>query len=236
MEDYTGKTHTVSQSIYFNYVKARNRSYINDMGTALTPVSLASLTENAQSMQVVTMQAPDEVSGSTAVNPARTLMLIPDITTKNGEGKYTNFWMFDPWDWEPLLADDGTVAIKPRMEYPTQISGGNQPGDPIANAFLYMDGYDKNYTPESGYHSVVSGIPGRYYYMTGTVDPENHTGSFTDCDILDAAGSISELRDYLRDYYGVLDIYFVTTTSIAQFEYTGWATGCPGLSGRQCSG
>lgn len=229
VEDYTGKTHTVSQSIYFNYVKARNRSYINDMGTELTPVSLARLTESAQSMQVVTMQAPDEVSGSTAVNPARTLMLIPNITTKNGEGKYTNFWMFDPWDWEPLLADDGTVAIKPRMEYPTQISGGNQPGDPIANAFLYMDGYDKNYTPESGYHSVVSGIPGRYYYMTGTVDPENHTGSFTDCDILDAAGSISELRDYLRDYYGVLDIYFVTTTSIAQFEYTGWATDGNGM-------
>lgn len=144
---------------------------------------------------VVNLAKPQYSNDMTTANTPRTILMIPD--TRNA-GSY---WIYDPW------AYSGTYQ------------GYNYGTDPISALFAYMES-----SAVGSYQSLWRSVPGHYYYVTGEVDLQACAGSFTNVKVLQSSGSETEtgsatdLRNYIRDYYGPMELYLVTTSSLAEFD------------------
>lgn len=135
----------------------------------------------------VDLAAPNAPENATLANNPRTMVFFAD--TRN-EGAY---WVFDPWD--------GT-----NVNYGTQ---------PFVNLVRYLD---KGFMYQS--QDVWYNVPGRFYYVQGTFDPAQNSGTFTNVLSLkgtnvDGQGTAIDLYNYLNSYYGPMELYMVTTSSLA---------------------
>lgn len=146
---------------------------------------------NATKLPVTSIVAPSLEGGS--ANPPVTMLVIPDENSGDGTG----FWIWKPsWD-----SDSGSY------EY------GD---DPISEYVYYHD------------ESFLMYAPGYFLRAEGTIDVDRATGTFTSLTRLNATlygeeteeeiaalkAAQEELYNYLTQYYGSMELYTVTTTSI----------------------
>ena len=144
----------------------------------------------------VHMMAPETI-GDTA-NESISLLIIPDVNSTNGSGEYTKFWIYLPASSDNFYAD----PIKKYLDYDYSN---------FANLWLYN---------------------GWLCYADGSVDVKTATGTFENIRLLNAAFSddapdeekeanemlMASLRDYLYNYYGRMELYTVTTSSISDYD------------------
>lgn len=131
--------------------------------------------------------------------PPRTMVLIPIPDSMDANGNYTRFYAWDAWDWVDHV-----------NEYPAATGG---------NPFKAMlDALDALETPED--KVLYQDLPGSFYELTGTVDAQNCIGTFTEIYPYYSSTNLSEIRDFFADYYGRMDIYLVTSSSLKEFTTT----------------
>ncbi len=151
---------------------------------------------NPTDLPKVHMMAPETI-GDTE-NESISLLIIPDVNSIDGSGEYTKFWIYLPASSDNFYAD----PIKKYLDYDYSS---------FANLWLYN---------------------GWLCYADGFVDVETATGTFENIRLLNAAFSdnapdeekevnemlMASLRDYLTGYYGRMELYTVTTSSISDYD------------------
>ena len=105
------------------------------------------------------------------------------------------YWIYDPWDYD-------------KTNYGT---------DPFATLIGFLDeGFRYQY------EDVWLYVPGRFYYVEGTLDLEQNSGDFTVHEFLRGTnvtgqGTAQDLYGYLKSYYGPMELHLVTTSSLEEF-------------------
>lgn len=137
----------------------------------------------------VILNAPTYEDDGTYSNTPRTVLIFPD--TRNA-GAY---WYYDPWEYGSTHPD------------------GVMYGADIFEEFrVFMEKGETNFTL----------LPGNFYYVTGTVDVENNSGVFNRITTVGTSviqtGCMSDLYSYLKNYYGPMELYLVTTSSLGRFS------------------
>lgn len=136
----------------------------------------------------VILNAPTYEDDGTYNNTPRTVLLFPD--TRN-EGAY---WYYDPWEY-----------------------GSTHPDGPMYGADVFEE--FRAFMEDGGSNFTL--LPGNLYYVNGTLDVENNSGTFNNV-ILSSfsviqTGCMKDLYDYLKDFYGPMELYLVTTSSLEGF-------------------
>lgn len=181
--------------------------------------SRSTVTTNKQSAPVVipevSMREPYQPYGSNPENTPRSLLIIPIPKSVNEEGKYTEFYIWDPWDWDTNGVENGTGV----MQY-------------VANPLTAIEDYlaDTSLTTTD----LAEIIKGSYYYARGTVDPETNSADFTYLSAYFHREELEELQEFFDNYYGRMDLYIATTSSPEEFAYTGWVKDADGVTSYEC--
>ena len=142
----------------------------------------------------IIVKTPKFEAGADFQNPPRTLVLIPLVDSVDENGNYTQFYAWDAWDWdtqENVYAAD----YKPFQAMQDALDALQSPMPTV----MYRD------------------LPGSFYKLTGSVDLQNNSGTFTDMEVYSRSTELQIISDYLNNYYGRLDIYMVTSSSFVQF-------------------
>lgn len=194
VEDVAGNqvANRTSRVATFNYELSSSRSSIvvND---PTAPVAVPQ----------VQMQAPHTPSGAQPENTPRSLLVIPLPESMNEADEYTEFYIWDPWDWDTDGVENGTG----RMRYVD---------DPIAAI------EDSLRAQTASDFDLAEAIRGSYYHAKGTVDPQSNTGTFTTLIPYLSRNNLNALQDFFSSYYGRMDLYIVTTSSLEEFSYKGY--------------
>lgn len=185
-EDRVGYTSDVvtSKEISFDFQKAVSNSHVVLNDAA-----------NATKLPVTSIVAPSLEGGS--ANPPVTMLVIPDGNSRNANGQYTSFWIWKP-SWDNASRSYGYGS------------------DPISQYVYYT------------YTMNLTSAPGNFLRAEGTIDVDSATGTFTSLMRLNAflygeeteeekaalKAAQEELYNYLTQYYGSMELYTVTTTSI----------------------
>lgn len=160
------------------------------------PSSNSSVTVNDPANPVavpeIIMKAPKYKEGAGFAFPPRTMVLIPLPESVDENGNYTQFYAWDAWDW---ALHENVYAEKPFQEMLDALAALESPAPKV----MYND------------------LPGSFYKLTGTVDAQNHSGTFTDILPYCRSGELSQIRNFFDTYYGRMDIYLVTSSSLAEF-------------------
>lgn len=189
--DRAGQTNTIRSTPFsFNLIKASGH-YTVTTGSQDAPILTPS----------VVISEPTWPADAVMTNAPRTLMIIPDPDNANG------YWLYDPWDWTSdydASLPSGTMGTG-ELKYTSE--------DLIGKLISF---YEEVY-PELGTDEFLifnDYMPGRFYYMTGTVDVENHSGTFTRANTCDGPDACMGLYDLIKSRYGSLEILLVTTSSL----------------------
>ncbi len=176
----------------FDYELASSRSSVTNNKPA-EPVALPQ----------VSMSEPHKPTGSTTENPPRSLLIIPLPDSMNAEGAYTEFYIWDPWHWDTNGEENGTGE----MQYVD---------NPIAAIEEYLN-------DQTGLHSfdLAEIIQGSYYRAEGTVDTEANSATFESLTPYYSKNALQKMWDFFTNYYGRMDLYIVTTSSLEEFTYLG---------------
>ena len=105
------------------------------------------------------------------------------------------YWLYDPWDMT-------------KMNYGTE---------PFIELMEYLD---KGFKYQS--QDVWNNVPGRFYYVKGTLNLEEGYGEFSTLNYVSGTnvssqGTAQDLYAYLNSYYGPMELHLVTTSSLEKF-------------------
>lgn len=188
-----------SREISFNFRKAINNSTVEVNGAT-----------NAVRIPVYNLEAPTLDEGTVTENNPVSLLIVPDANSKDAGGNYTQFWVIAP-------------------------SGGVYYDDAFTD---YIDWYKSGYGFLNYVDALIYRVNGSVNTATGEADFDEATmvklnRSYSYYDIADEENATPEqiaeserlkaelmaqqdaFYNYLTQYYGVMELYTVATTSIA---------------------
>lgn len=194
----------ISSAASFNYELSSSNSSIA-VNDPTAPVAVPQ----------VQMQAPYTPSGAQPENPPRSLLIIPLPESLNEAGEYTEFYIWDPWDWDTDGVENGTGV----MRYVS---------DPIAAIENYL------YAHTESDFDLAEVIRGSYYLAKGTVDLKSNSAAFTDLAPCLSREIMQKMHDFFAGYYGRMDLYIVTTSSLEEFSYKGYVIDSEGWASLEC--
>ena len=189
--DRAGQTNTIRTAPFsFNLIKASG-NYTVTTGSQDAPILTPS----------VVISEPTWPADAVMTNEPRTLMIIPDPDNANG------YWLYDPWDWTSdydASLPSGTMGTG-ELKYTSEDLIG-----------MLISFYEEMYPLVGTDEFVIFNdyMPGKFFYLTGTVDVENHSGSFTSGNYCEAPNECMGLYDLIKSRYGSLEILLVTTASL----------------------
>lgn len=205
VEDCLGKAYSFeSEAVSFNFVRPVNESFLSNGGTAVAPVLVPGVAMKAPSYPAEADYGTDETYGKIV---PRTILLIPNEQMKDESGNYTAFWIWDPWDFGDVVGGEA-VEGGPGYQYSD---------DPIGAMVAALDTYRAD-----GNSDPLFALPGMFYYAEGEVDLANASGVFTYLEEIylqynSIVLNLEDLRDYIGNFYGAMDLYMVTTTDLREF-------------------
>lgn len=193
----------VSRPVSFNYELAKSNSSV----TVNDPT-------NPDNLPAVHMAAPTKAENSVTENPPRSLLIIPLPDSLDENGQYSEFYIWDPWHWDTNGVENGSG----RMEY-------------IENPIAAIQGYIDS-TSSSGF-DLANYIRGSFYRAKGTVDLQTNSANFDSISPYLSKSALQEMEDFFSAYYGRMDLYIATTSSLKQFTYMGYVQHADGSASIQ---
>ncbi|MBP3412167.1 MAG: hypothetical protein J6K89_02815 [Oscillospiraceae bacterium] len=150
-------------------------------------ITVNSATDPMKYPQVI-LNAPTYENDGSYNNTPRTVLLFPDMRNQNA------YWYYDPWEY-----------------------GSTNPDGPMYGEDFFR--LFQEFMEAGGSNSTL--LPGNLFYVRGTLDPENNSGAFYSVSLSGTAvsqtGCMSDLDYYFRNFYGPLELYLVTTSSLESF-------------------